>query len=94
MQVNYAEVAGHVLAHRSTSMRDFAHVSHEKRCPLKEGLRMMASFIVLTSCLGVMYFTTLVVSDIQQNDTFSQPSSMTQLERNFITFQRGDLNHE
>jgi hypothetical protein len=64
-------------------MRDFAHGNHERVHPLKEGLQVMASFIVLTASLGLMYFTTLVVSDIQQNDTFSQPSSMTQLERHF-----------
>lgn len=88
MQVNYSEIAGHVMAHRSASMRDFAHVSHEKRCLLKEGFQAVASFIVLTASLGLMYFTTLVVSDIQQNDTFSHPSSMTQLERHFNAHER------
>lgn len=81
MQVNYSEIAGHVLAHRSASMRDYVHVSHERIHPLKEGLQMMASFIVLTASLGVMYFTTLVASDFKPNDTFSHPGSMTALKR-------------
>jgi hypothetical protein len=83
MQFNYSEIEGHVLAHRSVSSRCFAHAGHQKRCLLKEGFQAVASFIVLTASLGMMYFTTLVVSDIQQNDTFSHASSMTQLERNF-----------
>ena len=83
MQCNYSEINGHVLAHRGVSSRDFSHITHEKIHPLKQGLQMMASFIVLTSSLGLMYFTTLVVSDIQENDTFSNPSSMRQLERSF-----------
>jgi len=88
MQFNYSEVSSHVLAHQCVSIRDFAYVSHEKRCFLKEGFQAVASFIVLTASLGMMYFTTLVVSDIQQNDTFSHASSMTQLERNFNALQR------
>ncbi len=88
MRINCSEVSSHVLAHQCVSISDFADVSHEKRCLVKEGFQAVASFIVLTASLGLMYFTTLVVSDIQQNDTFSQPSSMTQLERNFSTLQR------
>tara|TARA_R110002126_G_scaffold247973_2_gene390801 strand:+ start:11374 stop:11640 length:267 start_codon:yes stop_codon:yes gene_type:complete len=88
MQVNYSEVAGHVMAHRSFSRRDYAHVRHEKMHPLKEGFQMMASFVVLTASLGVMYFTMLVVSDIQQSDTFSQSRSMTALERPAHALQR------
>jgi len=88
MQVNYSEISGHVLAHRSASMRDFAHVNHERVHPLREGFQMMASFVVLTASLGVMYVATLIASDFNLNDTFSHPGAMTALERPVSAFQR------
>lgn len=88
MQVNCSEISSHVLAQRSVSMRDFARVSHEKTHPLKEGLQMMASFIVLAASLGVMYVATWVASDFKLNDTFSQLGPMTALERSVHAFQR------
>ena len=88
MQCNYSEINGHVLAHRGTSRRPLSHVAHDYVHPVKQALHMLASFVVLTTSLSAMYFTTLVVSDIQQNDTFSHPSSMTQLERHFNAHER------
>ena len=81
MQCNYSEINGHVLAQRGSSRRPLSHVAHDYVHPLKQGLHMLASFVVLTTSLSAMYFTVLVVSDIQQADTFRQSASIASLDR-------------
>ena len=83
MQFNYSEVEGHVLAHRGTLNRDFSHVTHEVIHPLKQGIQMFASLMVLMSSIGLIFLSVFFVEDLQQHDTFSQTSAMAHLDRDF-----------
>ena len=82
MQCNYSEINGHILSARG-ARGTFSHLAHESTHPLKQGLHMLASLILLSSSLGLMYFTTLFVSDVQQHETFSQSVAMDALDRDF-----------
>ena len=93
MQFYYSEVEGHILAARGASSSRLSHVAHDYECPLKQGLHMIASLILLSSSLGLMYFTTLFVSDLQQHETFSQSASMEALDHDFSVSSYHDLNH-
>jgi hypothetical protein len=93
MQWNHSAIEGHVLSHREESSRPFAYGREEHVHPLKQGLHMFASLILLTSSMGLMYFTTLFVSDMQSQETFSQLASIKTLDRDVKSLSYHERKH-